>query len=56
MLGINAFLDPSAAGIMQADNRTTCIQCHIQDLTDFFGIHFAKRAAKNSKIICININ
>src|SRR5450631_2956158 len=47
----HAFLDPCAAGIVEADHRRTDSYRVIHDLADFFRVRLRQRAAKDGEVL-----
>ena len=51
--GIDAFLNASAAGIIDTDDRCPHLESHFLHLSNLMGMHFAKGSAFNGKIFGI---
>ena len=51
--GIDAFLNASAAGIIDTDDRCPTLESHFLHLSNLMGMHFAKGSAFNGKIFGI---
>ena len=47
----DAFLDPRAAGIIQADDRRADLHREVHDLADLFGIRLGQRAAEDREVL-----
>src|SRR5581483_1371185 len=47
----NAFLNARSARIVDANHRRAGLHGHIHNLANLCGMHFAKRPAKNSKVL-----
>ncbi len=47
----HAFLNPRAAGIVQADHRRAGLQSQVHDLADFLRVGLGERAAENREIL-----
>ena len=52
----DAFLNASAAGVVEADDGSTRTHGQIHDLADFARVGFRERAAKNSKVLRKHVN
>ncbi len=52
----DAFLDARAAGIVEADDRSTGAHGQIHDLADFQRVGFGKRSAEHGEVLRENIN
>ena len=46
------FLNTSATGIVQANHRTSCFECHVENFANLESMHFTQRATVDGKILC----
>ena len=53
---VDSFLDTSTAGIVQANQRSAHFQSQALNLNNLSSMHFAKRAAFYSEVLCEYIN
>src|SRR5207302_2848149 len=47
----DAFLDPSAAGVVDPDHGAAVLGRHVHDLADLLGEHLAQRAAEDGEVL-----
>ena len=52
----DAFLNTRAAGIVEADDRSSGAHGEVHNLADFLGVRFRERTAEDSKVLRENIN
>lgn len=50
--GIDPFLDPGTAGVVEANDRSTHLHGHILNLHDFFSVILAQGTSQNSEVLC----